>query len=359
MRLMRARVGVPSSPATGLPIVSQTVSQMVDRVMAMPEGTRLYLLAPIARRRKGEYKKELAALQRRGFQRVKVDGKMYEIDEVASLNKGQGLKKNFPHDIAVVVDRLVVAPDLGNRLADSFETALGLADGLAITENADSGEETIFSARFACPVSGFTIPEIEPRLFSFNNPFGACPSCDGLGTKLYFDADLVVHDDSRSLYDGAVSPWSHSSSPYYTQTLQSIPRHFKQGMHTPWHDLPERMRRAILYGSGGEPLKMTYDDGLRQYSTDRPFEGLLPNMEAPFRETGSAWRREELAPYQNSKTCEGCDGARLKPEALAVKIARSSISGWAALSIAAAVGWFAGVDATLTPRPPCTTWRSP
>lgn len=343
MRLLWARVGVPYSPATGLPIVSQTVSQMVDRVLAMPEGTRLYLMAPIARRRKGEYKKELAELQRRGFQRAKVDGKMYEIDEVPAL------KKNFTHDISVVVDRLVVGPELGNRLADSFETALGLADGIAITENADGGEETIFSAKFACPVSGFTIPEIEPRLFSFNNPFGACPSCDGLGTKLYFDPDLVVHDDRRSLYDGAVSPWSHSSSPYYTQTLESIARYFKQSMHTPWHDLPEKMRATILYGSGGEPVKMTYDDGLRQYTTDRPFEGVLPNMERRYRETDSAWVREELGRYQNAKTCEVCGGDRLKPEALAVKVAGKNISQAAALSISEAAGWFAGIDAELTP----------
>src|SRR6266849_4312051 len=343
MRLLWARVGVPYSPATGLPIVSQTISQMVDRVLAMPEGSRLYLMAPIARRRKGEYRKELAELQKRGFQRVKVDGKMREIDEVPAL------KKNVNHDISVVVDRLVVAPDLGNRLAASFETALGLADGLAITEDADSGAETTFSARFACPVSGFTIPEIEPRLFSFNNPFGACPACDGLGTKLYFDPDLVVHDDGRSLYDGAVSPWSHSSSPYYTQTLDSIARHFKQSMHTPWRDLPERMRQTILYGSGGDPVHMTYDDGLRKFSTDRPFEGVLPNMERRYRETDSAWVREELGRYQNAKTCEVCEGARLKPEALAVKIARGSISEAAALSISAAVRWFAGVDETLTP----------
>src|SRR5712691_3496751 len=300
-------------------------------------------MAPIARGRKGEYKKELAELQKRGFQRVKVDGKMREIEEVPAL------KKNVNHDISVVVDRLVVAPDLGNRLADSFETALGLADGIAITEDADSGAETIFSARFACPVSGFTIPEIEPRLFSFNNPFGACPSCDGLGTKLYFDPDLVVHDDGRSLYDGAVSPWSHSSSPYYTQTLDSISRHFKQSMHTAWRDLPERMRRTILYGSEGDAVHMTYDDGLRKYSTDRPFEGVLPNMERRYRETDSAWVREELGRYQAARTCEVCEGARLKPEALAVKIARSSISEAAALSISAAVRWFAGVDETLTP----------
>jgi excinuclease ABC subunit A len=249
----------------------------------------------------------------------------------------------------VVVDRLVVSPDLGNRLADSFETALGLADGLAIAENADDGEETIFSSKFACPVSGFTIPEIEPRLFSFNNPFGACPACDGLGTKLYFDADLVVHDHSRSLYDGAVSPWSHSSSPYYAQTLDSIARHFKQSTHTPWSDLPEAMRQAILNGSGSEPIKMTYDDGLRKYSTDRPFEGVLPNMERRYRETDSAWVREELGRYQAARTCEICDGARLKPEALAVKIAGRSISEATALSILDAVNWFLSVDATLTP----------
>jgi excinuclease ABC subunit A len=314
MRLLWARVGVPYSPATGLPIVSQTVSQMVDRVLAMPQRTRLYLLAPIARGRKGEYRKELADLQKRGFQRVKIDGKMMELDEVRPLNK------NLKHDIQIVVDRIIVDGDLGNRLADSFETALELADGIAITENADSGEQTIFSAKFACPVSGFTIPEIEPRLFSFNNPFGACPACDGLGTKLYFDPDLIVHDTKRSLAEGAVSPWSHSSSQYYTQTLESIARHFRQSMHTPWDDLPEKMRRTILSGSAGEPIKMTYDDGLRKYTTDRPFEGVLPNMERRFRETDSAWVKEELGRYQSAKTCEVCGGDRLKPEALAVKI---------------------------------------
>src|SRR3954449_6058940 len=343
MRLLWARVGIPYSPATGLPIVSQTVSQMVDRVLAMPQGTRLYLLAPIVRGRKGEYRKELAELQRRGFQRVKIDGKMLELDEV------RGLNKNLKHDIEIVVDRIIVDSELGNRLADSFETALELADGIAITENADTGEQTIFSAKFACPVSGFTIPEIEPRLFSFNNPFGACPACDGLGTKLYFDPDLVVHDHGRTLSEGAVSPWSHSSSPYYMQTLESLARYFKQDMHTPWRDLPARMRQTILYGSGGEPIRMTYDDGLQQYSTERPFEGVLPNMERRFRETDSAWVREELGRYQNSRTCEVCQGARLKPEALAVKVAAKSISEAASLSIAAACDWFAGVSETLTP----------
>src|SRR5437660_2723272 len=342
MRLLWARVGVPYSPATGLPIVSQTVSQMVDRVLAIPRGTRLYLLAPIVRGRKGEYRKELAELQRRGFQRVKIDGTMLELDEVRPLNK------NLKHDIEIVVDRIIVDSELGNRLADSFETALELADGIALTENADTGEQTIFSAKFACPVSGFTISEIEPRLFSFNNPFGACPACDGLGTELYFDPDQIVHDTRRSLAEGAVSPWSHSSSQYYTQTLESIARHFRQSMHTPWHDLPERMRHTILSGSAGEPIKMTYDDGLRKYSTERPFEGVLPNMERRFRETDSAWVKEELGRYQNARTCEVCGGDRLKPEALAVKIAGKHISEAAALSISAAADWFAGVDATLT-----------
>src|SRR5437899_3027169 len=343
MRLLWARVGIPYSPATGLPIVSQTVSQMVDRVLAMPHGTRLYLLAPIVRGRKGEYRKELAELQKRGFQRVKIDGKMFELDEVRPLNK------NLKHDIEIVVDRVIVDGELGNRLADSFETALELADGIAITENADSGEQTIFSAKFACPVSGFTISEIEPRLFSFNNPFGACPACDGLGTKLYFDPDLVVHDPPRSLAEGAVSPWSHSSSQYYAQTLESIARHFRQSMHTPWQDLPEKMRRTILHGSAGEPIKMTYDDGLRKYTTERPFEGVLPNMERRFRETDSAWVKEELGRYQSSRTCEVCGGDRLKPEALAVKIAGKHISEVVALSIAEAGIWFSAITAELTP----------
>jgi excinuclease ABC subunit A len=343
MRLLWARVGVPYSPATGLPIVSQTVSQMVDRVLAMAEGTRLYLLAPIARGRKGEYRKELIELRKRGFQRVKIDGKMLELDEARPLNK------NLKHDIAVVVDRIIVGPDLGNRLADSFETALDLADGIAIAENADSGEETVFSAKFACPVSGFTIPEIEPRLFSFNNPFGACPACDGLGTKLYFAAELVVHDERRTLAEGAVSPWSHSSSQYYTQTLESIARHFRQSMHTPWSELPEKMRRTILNGSAGEPIKMSYDDGLRKYATERPFEGVLPNMERRFRETDSAWVKEELGRYQSERTCEVCHGDRLKPEALAVKIGRRNISEVARLSISDALAWFSGIDAELSP----------
>jgi excinuclease ABC subunit A len=344
MRLLWARVGVPYSPATGLPIVSQTVSQMVDRVLAMPEGTRLYLLAPIVRDRKGEYRKELQELRRRGFQRVKIDGEMRDLDEVRPLNK------NLKHDIEVVVDRLVVADDLGNRLADSFETALALADGIAIAENADTGERTIFSAKFACPVSGFTIPEIEPRLFSFNAPAGACPACDGIGEKLYFDPALVVPEEEKSLAEGAVAPWAHSSSPYYMQALESLARHFKTSLHIPWRELPAKLRETILSGSGGEPITMAYDDGLRKYKTERPFEGVLGNLERRFRDTDSAWLREELGRYQNARACEVCKGDRLKPEALAVKIGVKNISEVARFSIAEAALWFAEIAGSLGPK---------
>src|ERR1700710_1447563 len=244
MRLLWARVGVPYSPATGLPIEAQTVSQMVDRVMAMPEGTRLLLLAPVVRDRKGEYRKELADLQRRGFTRVKVDGKLYEIGEVPALNR------KIKHEIEAVVDRLVVREGIAPRLADSFETALSMSDGIVYAENAGGGERTVFSSRFACPVSGFSIEEIEPRLFSFNSPHGACPVCDGLGVESFFDPELVVPDDRAGLAEGAVVPWSGAQSPYYDQTLQSLARHYKQTTKTPWRDLPEAVRQAILNGSG-------------------------------------------------------------------------------------------------------------
>ncbi|HYM03754.1 MAG TPA: excinuclease ABC subunit UvrA, partial [Stellaceae bacterium] len=342
MRLLFARVGVPYSPATGLPIESQTVSQMVDRILAMKEGTRLFLLAPIVRGRKGEYRKELADLQKRGFQRVKIDGKMLDIDAVPALNK------KLKHDIAVVVDRIVVRDGLGNRVAESIETALELADGLAVAENADSGEEMVFSAKFACPVSGFTIPEIEPRLFSFNNPFGACPTCDGLGTKLFFDPELVVPDERLSLREGAVAPWAQSSSQYYSQTLDSLARHFKVSTNTPWQDLKESVRNAILFGSGETPIAMKYDDGVRAYTTTRPFEGVIPNMERRYKETDSSWLKEELGRYQNTTECEACHGRRLKPEALAVKIGGLDISAVADFSIAAAVDWFGALDQKLT-----------
>jgi len=344
MRLLFARIGIPYSPATGLPIESQTVSQMVDRLAAMKEGTRLYLLAPVVRGRKGEYRKELAEFQKRGFQRVKIDGKMLEIDAVPALNK------KLKHDIEVVVDRLVLRDGLGNRLADSLETALALADGLAIAENADTGERTIFSSKFACPVSGFTIPEIEPRLFSFNNPFGACPACDGLGTKLFFDPELVVPDERLSLREGAVAPWANSSSQYYSQTLDSLARHYKVSTNTPWKDLSADVQQAILFGSDGEEIAMKYDDGLRAYTTKRPFEGVIPNMERRWKETDSAWLKEELGRYQNTRECETCHGRRLKPEALAVKIRQRDISEVSDFSILEAAEWFGSLDRHLSAK---------
>ncbi|MDX1423395.1 MAG: excinuclease ABC subunit UvrA [Kiloniellales bacterium] len=344
LRLLFARVGVPYSPATGLPIESQTVSQMVDRVAAMAQGTRLYLLAPIVRGRKGEYRKELAELQKRGFQRVKIDGALHEIDEAPALDK----KKK--HDIEVVVDRLVLREGLESRLADSFETALELADGLAFTEEADSGERQTFSARFACPVSGFTIDEIEPRLFSFNNPFGACPSCDGLGTTLYVDPDLVVPHPERSLREGAIAPWAHSSSQYYAQTLDSLARHFRISTAEAWSELDQKVREAVLYGTGDTPVTMRYDDGLRSYETTKPFEGIIPNMERRWRETESDWVREEIGKYQASQPCEACAGYRLKPQALVVKIAGLHIGEVAEMSVFEAADWFAGLDAQLSDK---------
>ncbi len=338
MRLLFARVGIPYSPATGLPIESQTVSQMVDRVMEMPEGARLYLLAPVVRGRKGEYRRDLAELQKRGFQRVKVDGKLHEIDEVPALNK------KVKHDIEVVVDRLVVREGLEGRLADSFETAIALTDGLAVVEHADGGERTIFSSRFACPVSGFTIEEIEPRLFSFNNPFGACPVCDGLGTKHYVDPDLVVPDDGLSLRQGAVHPWARSPTQYFAQTLDSLARHYKFSTTVPWRDLPEKARRIILFGSGDEPVTMAYDDGFKTYRVTKPFEGVVPNLERRWREADSSWLRDELSRYQSAHACEACQGQRLKPEALAVKIWDLNVAEVADMSILESARWFGELE---------------
>ncbi|MEQ8344489.1 MAG: excinuclease ABC subunit UvrA [Sneathiellaceae bacterium] len=344
LRLLFARIGRPYSPATGLPIESQTVSQMVDRVMALPEGTRLYLLAPIVRGRKGEYRKEFAELQKRGFQRVKVDGTLYEIADVPALNK------KLKHDIEVVVDRLVVREGLETRLADSIETALNQADGICIAENADDESRTIFSSKFACPVSGFTIDEIEPRLFSFNNPYGACPTCDGLGTILHFDPMLVVPDEALPLSGGAIAPWAKSSSRYYAQTLESLAAHLKVPFRKPWKDLPEEAQAAILYGTGKEPVRLTYDDGLRSYTVSKPFEGVIPNMERRWRETDSAWIREELDRFQSPKACGACGGFRLKPEALAVKIAGCHVGQLGELSIRGARDWFLDLDGQLTEK---------
>ena len=342
LRLLFARTGIPYSPATGLPIESQTVSQMVDRIMEMPEGTRLYLLAPIVRARKGEYRRELADLQKKGFQRVKIDGEHYEIEDAPAL------KKNFKHDIEVVVDRLVVRENLGNRLADSLETALDLADGLAIAEAADDGERTIFSAKFACPVSGFTIDEIEPRLFSFNAPAGACPSCDGLGTSMYFDPGLIVPDPSKSLRAGVIASWAGSSSPYYAQTLDSLARHFKVSINEPFENLADDVQKAILFGSDKTSIKMTYSDDDRSYDVERPFEGVIPNMERRFRKTDSSWVRDDLGRYQTTTACDVCDGQRLRPEALAVKLDGCHISQITNMSIIDARDWFTRLPKTLS-----------
>src|SRR5580704_9335476 len=348
LRLLFARVGVPYSPATGLPIESQTVTQMADRILALPEGTRLYLLAPIVRGRKGEYRKELAELQKKGFQRAKVDGKFYELGQVPALDK------KLKHDIEIVVDRIVVKKDIGNRLPDSIETALKLSDGLVIAEFADAKEKNgepkrlMMSSKFACPVSGFTIPEIEPRLFSFNNPHGACPTCDGLGTQLYFDPALIVPDVTANLRSGAIAPWSKSSSPYYLQTLEALARFYKFSLNTPWEDLPKKARDVILNGSGEDEIKFIYDDGLRRYETKKAFEGVIPNLQRRFKETDSSWVREELERYQDTSPCEACRGYRLKPEALAVKIAGKHVGEVCEQSIKLVDSWFRDLDPSLT-----------
>ena len=345
MRLLWARVGVPYSPATGEPIEAQSVSQMVDRVLAMAEGTRLLILAPVIRGKKGEYRKELAEYQRRGFERVKINGALHRIEEAPKLDK------KLKHDIEVVVDRIVVRPDIAQRLADSFETALGLADGIAYAEEADTGARTVFSQKFACPVSGFSIEEIEPRLFSFNSPQGACPACDGLGTESFFDPALVVPQEGLSLKEGAIAPWAgNASSPYYDQTLASLARHLKISAEKPWDELPEEARHAILHGTGATPVTLRYKDGLRAYEVEKPFEGVLRNLERRFKETDNPWVREDLSRYQAEKPCHACQGFRLKPQSLAVKVAGRHIGEASALSIRKAREWFGTVNASLTPQ---------
>lgn len=368
MRLLWARVGIPYSPATGLPIAAQTVSQMVDRVLALPEGTRLLLLAPVVRGRKGEYRKELAEWQKAGFQRVRIDGETHLIEEAPALDK------KYKHDIEVVVDRLVARDDIATRLAESFETALKLADGLAYVDLVDvtvdslfpSGERAkggmkntgipanriVFSEKFACPVSGFTIPDIEPRLFSFNAPQGACPACDGLGEKLIFDEDLVVPNHDLSIKKGAVVPWAKSNppSPYYMQVLGSLAREFGFSLDTPWKDLPGEVQLIILHGTGGKPVTLTFIDGRKSYDVKKPFEGVIGNLNRRMLQTESAWMREELSKYQAAHPCETCHGARLKPEALAVKVAGRDISSVTRLSVVDALPFFRDLPAALTPQ---------
>ena len=340
MRLLWARAGTPYSPATGLPIESQTVSQMVDKIEEFPIGTKLLLLAPIARGKKGEFKKEFDALQRQGYQRLKIDGEMYTIEEVPSLNK------NLKHDIEVVIDRLVIKEGMSERLAQSLETGLKLSDGIVYVEKADSGERTVFSSKFACPVSGFTIEEIEPRLFSFNNPFGACPHCDGIGAKLYMDPELIIPNPNLSLNKGAIAPWDGFRSSFHNQAITSLCDFLNISPATPWNDLPHKAKENILYGSGNVCVPMYYSS----FVSDKPFEGVIPNMERRFLETDSSWVREEFSKYQSAAPCEFCHGKRLKPEALAVKICGLDIMDASDMSIKKAREWFMGVEEQLTPK---------
>ena len=347
LRLLFARAGTPYSPATGQPIEAQQVQDMVDRVMAMEEGTRAYLLAPIVRDRKGEYRKEFLELRKQGFQRVKVDGQFHELDAPPTLDK------KFRHDIDVVVDRIVVKEGLETRLADSFRTALDLADGIAILETAPREEEgeperITFSENFACPVSGFTIPEIEPRLFSFNAPFGACPDCGGLGHELFFDPNLVVPDVTLPVTDGALAPWRKGKSPYFTQTIEAIARHYDFDKAARWKDLPAHVQQVFLYGSGEDEIPFRYDEGGRIYQVTRSFEGVIPNMERRYRETDSAWIREEFERYQNNRPCGTCHGYRLREEALAVKIGGLHVGQVVEMSIREAFGWCEAVPANLS-----------
>ncbi|WP_417599412.1 excinuclease ABC subunit UvrA [Pararhodobacter oceanensis] len=338
LRLLFARAGTPYSPATGEPIEAQQVQDMVDRVLTLDEGTRAYLLAPIVRDRKGEYKKELLELRKQGFQRVKIDGTFYELDTPPELDK------KYRHEIDVVVDRIVVRAGIETRLADSFRTALDLAQGIAILELASASEgeapeRITFSENFACPVSGFTIPEIEPRLFSFNAPYGACPQCDGLGVELFFDERLVVPDAMLRLEDGAIAPWRKGKTPYFLQTIEAIAKHYQFDPKTPWRDLPDKVKKVLLWGSDGEEIAFRYDDAGRVYNVSRAFEGVIPNMERRYRETDSNWIREEFERYQNNRHCSACGGARLKPEALAVKIGMKHVSQISELSIKEALAW--------------------
>lgn len=338
MRLLWARVGVPYSPATGLPIESQTVSQMVDKILELPEGTKIILLAPIARGKKGEFKKEFETLQKQGYQRLNIDGTLYNIEEVPELNKNQ------KHDIEVVVDRLVIREGLMERLSQSVETALKLSDGLLFVDFASGGERKIFSSKFACPVSGFTIEEIEPRLFSFNNPYGACPHCDGIGARLYMDPNLIVPNENLSIDKGAIAPWYGFRTSFYTQTINSLCDYLNVSTKTAWKNLPEEAKNIILYGSGNVCIPMYYS----RFMTDKPFEGVIPNMERRFLETDSPAAREELSHYQSAAPCEFCGGKRLKPEALAVKIGGLDIMEVSDMSIKTALKWFSGIESKLS-----------
>lgn len=345
MRLLWARVGIPYSPATGLPIESQTVTQMVDITLKLPEGTRVYLLAPVVRGRKGEYRKEFADYQKKGFQRVKINGEFYDINELPVLDK------NLKHNIDVVVDRLVVKADMQSRLADSFETALKLAEGLATIELADdTKQQIIFSEKFACPVSGFTISEIEPRLFSFNNPFGACPTCDGLGTEQSIDPRLIVPDTSLSLKKGAIAPWAKMVSPFMSQTLEGLAKHYEFSLTAPWKDLSKQAQTILLYGTKREKIDFKFDDGVKKFETKKTFEGVVTNLERRYKETESEWARNEIDKYLSTSPCKVCEGFRLKPEALCVKVGTTHVSQVTQMSVKQASEWFEDIPKLLNDK---------
>ncbi len=352
-RLLFARIGIPYSPATGLPIESQTVTQMVDKVLELPHGSKLYLLAPMIRGQKGEHKKELLSMRKQGFQRVKIDGTLHEIDNLPEIDK------NKKHEIDVVIDRIVVSDDLGNRLADSIETALRISDGLLLVEIVDvpagtttfkKGEIITLSEKFACPVSGFTLTEIEPRIFSFNSPYGACPACDGLGTEIVFDPDLIVPDPCKALAAGAIAPWSFGQARYQRQTLDGLAAHYEFSLTKPFKDLPKKIQDVILYGSGEDVVKMRYDDGIKTYTVNRPFEGVIPNMERRWHETESDASREDLSKYQNIKKCHSCNGHRLKMESRCVKVASKNIGELCEMTISEAVAWFDVIESKLSEK---------
>ena len=355
LRLLYARAGIPYSPATGLPIESQTVSQMVDGVKAIPAGTKILLLSPMVRGQKGEHRKELQGMSKRGFTRVKIDGEMHEISELPTIDK------NKKHDISIVVDRIKLSDDLGNRLADSIETALNISDGLIQVEIVElpeglkksdyiNGQVITFSSKFACPVSGFTLSEIEPRLFSFNSPFGACPTCDGLGTQMYFDEALIVPDANLSLTQGAVAPWSSGHAKFYQQALDAVSRHYKFSMTTPYRNLTEEQQRIIMHGSGEETIKISYFDGARTFHSNKPFEGVIGNLDRRYNETESEYSRDDMSKYQATSPCDACGGARLKPEALCVRIGDKNIAEVTALPIDQAVEWFEALPKKLSKK---------
>ena len=352
MRVLYARAGTPYSPFTGKPIKSQSVAEIVDRIKNLPKKNTIYLLAPIVRGRKGEYKKEILSYKRRGFQRIKVDGQYYDIDKFPNLNK------KLKHDISIVIDRIILNSDLGNRLAEGVETALNLADGLVFIEYENETlpkkyrkiEKIIFSSKFACPESGFTIEEIEPRLFSFNSPYGACEECEGIGVNLNVDPNLVVPNHKKSIQDGAVEPWSKSTTLYYAQTLSSLAKHYNFSLIEPWKKLSKKIQNIILYGSDDDEIKFSYDDGYEKYSTKKTFEGVINNLERRYLETESEWKREEISQYQSESNCEKCKGMRLKDEALCVKINNLNISEVTKKSISDAKEWFSDLNEKLNEK---------